>query len=236
MTAYEEGGRRGDIYTRVTLAVEETVKGTPAPQATIRVPGGEVNGLGLMVSDAASFTQGERVVVFLKSSDKGFEVYRQHRGKFTVEGEKVGEANKTLAAFLADISRAMGNPTVGPDESPPQTYEILTAPVALRTQGSTAAPNRAVVGNSLTGWQDLLNDGFEGGFPGSTWTLAVSSGKADAYWGKSNYLAHSGSYSVYCAANGTAAVDPASGYPPNMSGWMIAGPFDLSDATAAGPP
>ena len=37
MTAYEKDGRRGDIYTRVTLAVEETIKGTPTPQATIEV-------------------------------------------------------------------------------------------------------------------------------------------------------------------------------------------------------
>jgi len=87
-------------------------------------------------------------------------------------------------------------------------------------------------GPAATGWQEIMADGFEGMFPG-VWELWVPSGATDAYWGKDNYRAHSGSYSAFCAKSGTAGVTPPADYPDGMSAWMIYGPFSLADATDA---
>jgi hypothetical protein len=87
-------------------------------------------------------------------------------------------------------------------------------------------------GPAATGWQEIMADGFEGMFPG-VWELWVPSGATDAYWGKDNYRAHSGSYSAFCAKSGTAGVNPPSDYPNDMEAWLIHGPFSLADATDA---
>ncbi len=78
------------------------------------------------------------------------------------------------------------------------------------------------------GWTTLLSEGFEGDFPGSTWAT-----EGDPTWGRSTYRAHEGSGSAYCAGGGEFGVEPPGPYLEDMVSWMVAGPFDLSQATEA---
>lgn len=53
------------IVTEVTLSVEASLKGTPGAELTFLTPGGVVDGVGMVVSGAASFAEKEEVLVFL---------------------------------------------------------------------------------------------------------------------------------------------------------------------------
>lgn len=77
----------------------------------------------------------------------------------------------------------------------------------------------------------LLTEGFEGSFPGATWQVFHDTGKADVDWGKSGYRKSAGSYSIWCAAAGSASPGPGGNVPVNSKSWVVAGPFDLSGAT-----
>ncbi len=81
----------------------------------------------------------------------------------------------------------------------------------------------------LQGWVTVMSEGFEGLWPSADWNVYAESGP-DAYWGDSNFMANSGSWS---AGDGSAAPSAGGNYLPNMRTWMIYGPFDLSDATDA---
>jgi hypothetical protein len=80
----------------------------------------------------------------------------------------------------------------------------------------------------LVGYADtqLISDGFEGSFPGSTWAL-YSSSQYGPFWGRSSYKPYTGSYSAWCAGSSA-----SNNYPANFASFMIAGPFDLSQATS----
>ncbi|MGA9348903.1 MAG: C1 family peptidase [Anaerolineae bacterium] len=80
----------------------------------------------------------------------------------------------------------------------------------------------------MAGWTNIMTEGFEGDFPGGTWTLY-----GDPTWDDTSYRFHSGSRSGYCADGGSNRVDPPGPYKNNMSAWMVYGPFDLSSATDA---
>ena len=69
----------------------------------------------------------------------------------------------------------------------------------------------------------LFSDDFESGL--SKWSLQGSPG-----WATTTYRAAGGAYSAYCSGS---AISPPGPYVNNQSSWMTAGPFDLSQATAA---
>lgn len=69
----------------------------------------------------------------------------------------------------------------------------------------------------------LLSSDFETDM--SVWTLVGSPS-----WDRTSYRRQAGSYSAYCAQSMIAAPGP---YADSMDNWMVAGPFDLSNATAA---
>jgi hypothetical protein len=74
----------------------------------------------------------------------------------------------------------------------------------------------------------LLDDDFEGAFPGS-WQLLSATNTA---WGTVTNRSVSPSHSAYCAGGGDAA--PVGGpYQNDLQTWMVYGPFSLADATAA---
>jgi hypothetical protein len=65
--------------------VREHLKGKPtASEVVIRVPGGEVDDMGLAVSDAPWFDPGEDVLVFLTPELKGARWWA-HQGKLTIK-------------------------------------------------------------------------------------------------------------------------------------------------------
>ena len=68
--AWSEDGRI--IVSRVTIAVERSLKGGPRNSVTLEVPGGKVGDRIMLASGAPVFARGERVVVFLEGpGDRG---------------------------------------------------------------------------------------------------------------------------------------------------------------------
>ncbi len=78
-------------------------------------------------------------------------------------------------------------------------------------------------------WTSLLDDDFESGFPGATWSVRADG--TDAVWEDWTCWSTSGTHSVGCAVSGSAAITCGQDYPSGMQSWMTAGPFDLSDAS-----
>lgn len=88
------------IYTYTKLKVKETVKGQTQDEVLIKQPGGEVGGIGMKVHGMATFSQGEKALVFLKKSDSGTpSVVGMAQGKYKiVKDRKTGEDK---AQFIA---------------------------------------------------------------------------------------------------------------------------------------
>jgi hypothetical protein len=93
------------INTYVTVRVSQHMKGVPTEsEIRIRVPGGEVENVGLHVSDAPWFEPGEDVIVFLTPKTKGaYAVAGWFQGKLTVKDGIVEEFGRPVA----DIFRAV---------------------------------------------------------------------------------------------------------------------------------
>jgi len=71
------------IYTDVTVSVSGTEKGQAGNEVTVRLPGGEVDEIGMGVSDMPRFTLGEQTTLHLtRTADPSvFEVYGGYQGK-----------------------------------------------------------------------------------------------------------------------------------------------------------
>lgn len=106
IACYQEG--KGNIYTLVTLSVEQTIKGETEGEVVIRVLGGEVGELEMMVTDTPSFQVGERAVVFLDKGEGIFTVVGGFQGKFTIdENNMVG--NIPLTEFIDQIEAILAS-------------------------------------------------------------------------------------------------------------------------------
>ncbi len=81
-------------------------------------------------------------------------------------------------------------------------------------------------------WITIMSEDFES-FPSTGWQAFAESGAPNAYWDDTNYRSYLGSRSAWCADAGSAAGSRGGPYRPNMSSWMVYGPFDLSDALDA---
>jgi hypothetical protein len=101
IACYREG--EGNIYTRVTLSVEQTIKGETKEVVNLRVPGGELNGQAMWVEDAPSFQLGERAVVFLDKGEGIFTVVGGFQGKFTIDKNNMVSGNMPLTNFIDQI-------------------------------------------------------------------------------------------------------------------------------------
>jgi len=106
-----------------------------------------------------------------------------------------------------------------------------SGPDLQTTAAEMSVPADAVVTRGLSApvksSQLILNDDFEGSFPGQ-WQVASAT---NAGWGISNYRVSGGTASVYCAGGGSAPAGVGGPYFNNMNAWMIFGPFSLADAT-----
>lgn len=103
--------------------------------------------------------------------------------------------------------------------------------------GDAADVRVAVSPNASTVLDDgssevLLDDSFEGSFPGPTWRLSHPPGAADVDWGRTTLRATDGLHSIYCAGTGPAAPGDGGPAPAGTASWAIVGPFDLSQTTA----
>jgi hypothetical protein len=87
------------IYTYVTISPRDYVKKLSnmgeSEEITVKIRGGEVDGIGLRVSDTPEFREGEEVFLFLKKERLTiFRVAGLFQGKYTVEDGRA--KNKVL--------------------------------------------------------------------------------------------------------------------------------------------
>lgn len=75
---------RSRIWTWTEVVVTETIKGKPAPTVLVKQPGGEVGPIGQVVAGAATFHEGEEVVLFLEPAP-------DERGVFRVSSLSAGK-------------------------------------------------------------------------------------------------------------------------------------------------
>ena len=100
------------IYTHVTIAVDQYLKGAnPEQSVMVTHLGGEIGEVGEIYSGAARFVDDEEVLVFLKKDPQGrLEVSGASQGKFSISrdqttGERMVGKNKPLRAFREEIRR-----------------------------------------------------------------------------------------------------------------------------------
>jgi hypothetical protein len=80
----------------------------------------------------------------------------------------------------------------------------------------------------------ILNETFEGAFPGAWSVFDNDSRNGYYYWGKRSCRPYAGSYSGWATGGGSGAgLSCGSSYKDYMEGRMIYGPFSLADATSA---
>lgn len=110
---WSSDGRR--IFTDVTIAVQETLKGEPAKTVVIIQPGGQVGDIGQKVSGLAGFTPGEEVVVFLeRRGDSRFIVNGMAQGKYRIERSTDGKAAYAVPDRAAEEANVLDPITRAP--------------------------------------------------------------------------------------------------------------------------
>jgi hypothetical protein len=104
----------GAIRTKVTLAVDEYLKGAgEGSSVTIYVPGGEVDGVGELYTHMATFKRDENVIVFAtRDKQNRLRVSGGAEGKVVVKnddatGVSVVSGRETKDAFVARIKNAL---------------------------------------------------------------------------------------------------------------------------------
>ena len=78
----------------------------------------------------------------------------------------------------------------------------------------------------------LLDTSFETVFPRLPWRVSRAADAAEVDWGRTDYRATGGRYSIYCSGMGPAAPGDGGPAPANTASWAIVGPYDLSQTTA----
>lgn len=106
---------RSRIYTTVTVAVDQTLKGDAGTTtASILVPGGEVDGVGEMYSHSVQFKKDEEVVVFARKDKQGrLRVVSGEHGKLSVSqdaatGARVVSGESTLTELTRRVKIVAG--------------------------------------------------------------------------------------------------------------------------------
>lgn len=101
---------RSRIFTTVTVAVDQTLKGDAGTTtASILVPGGEVDGVGELYSHSVQFKKDEEVVVFARKDKQGrLRVVSGEHGKLSVSqdaatGARVVSGESTLTELTRRV-------------------------------------------------------------------------------------------------------------------------------------
>jgi hypothetical protein len=92
------------IYTDVTIRVTRAYKGAvkPGERVVVRREGGALDGLGMRVFGAASFTVGEEVVVFIETRGGAAYTVGMTQGKLRVTAGSDGI--KRVSAAMGDVA------------------------------------------------------------------------------------------------------------------------------------
>jgi len=104
------------IYTLATIAIREIIKGRPLQNnLTIVLEGGEVDGIGLKVSDVAQLNRGETVLLFLSPEKIStpamrYRIVGKAQGKYSIDkkgmarkGGYIGEDGKPVIDHIVPL-------------------------------------------------------------------------------------------------------------------------------------
>ena len=108
-SAWDSEHRR--IYTTFSFEVEEDLAGTGDKHFDLVQPGGEVEDVGQRVDGFPSFHPGDRVVLFLRSTERGYQIVGLTQGVF--ESHNDGGVEKF-------IQRPEGLHLIGGNQTPLQ--------------------------------------------------------------------------------------------------------------------
>lgn len=124
------------IITEVRLAPVRNLKGASGSTLVLRIPGGKIGELELVVTETPHFTAGERVVVFLDGSRQ---VFGGSRGAMRIDANRIQATGETLARFEQRVSDTPVSPSVMRAE--PDVFAADTTPlVESRTAAAQALP------------------------------------------------------------------------------------------------
>lgn len=207
-----------EIVTDTRLQVQRVLKGSRPSTLQVTQPGGVVDGLGLYVTEVATFEKGESCLLFL-DADGG--LVGAGQGKYGIKGNEVFGLDMTLQE-VADAVRTRPNiaePVFPEQQESPQLQSFLrfeaiaaatdageepavVAPAALTTLFSTTFE-----GPSFTGWTR---------YSGTTWNTT-------------SYRAAAGTYSFFGAGGGSPYVTPPTPVPLTVNSWArFTNPLDLT--------
>ena len=132
-------------------------------------------------------------------------------------------------------------PTLRPTRTPGGPWWTVSLPVVLLgfpVPGPTATLTRTPTATRTpvpTGWVTILNETFEGVFPGPWQVYDGLPNKTEYYWGKRACRASTGQYSGWAVGGGATGSGLACGsqYPNATVSVMRYGPFSLAGATRA---
>jgi hypothetical protein len=172
-------GDRGMIYRVVAVDVERYYK-NPVNATTIyiRVGGGMIGDQGVWVEDQPEFTVGERVLIFLASTDLThneqplYRVYGLYQGKFTVMG---------------DTARAPGGPNLRVTED-----GITLMPEGSMELAEFAAPVNRTVHEDIYLRMGFTNPGGQTAKGNVTVTFTGVQGHCEGYVNTTTFWAHVG--------------------------------------------
>jgi len=128
-------------------------------------------------------------------------------------------------------------PLVFKDFTPSNTPTPMPVnPTPTPTITPTPTPITPIPTSTSTpaGWVTILEETFEGDFPGVWTVLDNQDGYGEYYWDKRDCRNYAGSYSGWAVGGGAdgGALACGSNYPEYARSWMVYGPFSLTDATA----
>ena len=114
--------RRATIFTNITVALEEIIKGTIADgQITLRQPGGSFGDLHAWIMGSPHFTVGEKVLLFLRVDREGaLRVAHLYQGKFTISVDAISGEEYASRETPAGV-HTLRNTTPDPSQMAIQT-------------------------------------------------------------------------------------------------------------------
>jgi hypothetical protein len=106
--------RKSAIYTRVTIHVDEYIKGNSLQNTiTIIHPGGEIGDIGELYTHVPAFSDGENVLLFAmkNNSNPDYFVYEGETGKITLytndHGEMITSQRKKYSSIKDEIKKSL---------------------------------------------------------------------------------------------------------------------------------
>jgi hypothetical protein len=140
-----DGGKR--IFTYWELSTDEVLKGQAEAGGIIRMRemGGEKDGVGMQVAGAATFSQGEEVVVFLgdKNDEGSYDVWGMSMGKYTFTPDPDGGEPMLRGAGIGLRRPRMTDGDGARPSDVPQKWTVAALRRLIAEQSGAPAPRPA---------------------------------------------------------------------------------------------